>query len=1122
MAYAKQPLYGTAERPYPKHQQLPYAPFQSSHRADFDYAPEQPSLYSHTRPGPQQDTIPYQPSWEVSRDDWTPRQKANVQGFDCRKDYEARGGNGSGRMPVQQSRQCPADAHTWEDAHTGSQPRSKSRPPERIQYQELDSKYYAESFRESQNHQERYQLEPNNQHGSFGQNNTGYGYAESSWSHQSSVHTDQQYDLSMKADYRSRDPPSGTEQGGTGYSNRPVENAPQDHYVGATQSKYQESPRSAHSKRPNTSSKSEFSQRSKACTSTRTWPTMTIDHVTESFKLANKRIVETPVSPDTVAWDNPFPSFPTRPKKGANPSSKSLDCSVVEVDSKDGQCRDGSYNHRLQTANSKSSGYTIPQPQIIDETLSHSRNVEGVCLDTNSLVYSAAHTDGAMDYDSPRIREDSYSRDRRDQLRPPVSQHRHSDDSRTRPSVSVDTPGNIDYERSRTMPTTISEAVLKPSSRPELALQASWQEPGPNAGYHGPEDRSYAPISARHPMDGTYCQPSIQLSGKPDERRPYGHTAVQDQNLGVSQPHTPKDSLGNVFDNYYESTHQDHPSFTKTYQSQHQSGNDEEMPNFDAVSDPKASDRPGLIIDNPLQSREMTRERLPVSMHPQNGFQKNQKSNVYFNRPAPRSRSQPDLKDRRSPRQQQVDRFDFGVPGPTRPPATAPVQGNYGYGGSTSPKPPKLDKMSANSEQYAGEQNSVGTTFAAEYGTDKWIVPPAGSGRPAVAYQGKGPPNQLRSSTQDGLIRGPVLAAFRDHNQPDQIRPSPLQGGLHRPGPARQPGARPSVADENMGNTPIPAANQPSGRLPLAHGGRSRDDQMRLPSSNPSAHNRTGPTPPPPKSRINPDALPAHPAPVRAGLMEGSPIKQVVKPAPVRQYSATCLPVQLSDQSQRPGSSRSTESKRGSEPVTHQELDRLKKVIARNPNDMAMQLVLAKRLVEATSVLVDDRDDERTRKKSREKNISEANKIVKKLSGNGYTEATFYLADCYTRGSLGLEPDTREAFRFYQIAAKIGHPQAAYRVAVCCEIGQEEGGGTNRDPVKAMQWYKRAAILGDTPAMYKMGVISLKGLLGQTKNPGEALVWLRRAAERADEENPHALHEMVRLPQSQDLFKVQS
>jgi TPR repeat protein len=134
---------------------------------------------------------------------------------------------------------------------------------------------------------------------------------------------------------------------------------------------------------------------------------------------------------------------------------------------------------------------------------------------------------------------------------------------------------------------------------------------------------------------------------------------------------------------------------------------------------------------------------------------------------------------------------------------------------------------------------------------------------------------------------------------------------------------------------------------------------------------------------------------------------------------------------------------------------------------------------------------------------------LKKLNSAGNVDAMFFLADCLGRGLFsGGEPDNKEAFMLYQSAAKQGHPQAAYRTAVCCEIGNEEGGGTRKDPLKAIQWYRRSAALGDTPAMYKVGMILLKGLLGQPRNTREAIVWLKRAAERADAENPHALHEL--------------
>jgi TPR repeat protein len=187
-----------------------------------------------------------------------------------------------------------------------------------------------------------------------------------------------------------------------------------------------------------------------------------------------------------------------------------------------------------------------------------------------------------------------------------------------------------------------------------------------------------------------------------------------------------------------------------------------------------------------------------------------------------------------------------------------------------------------------------------------------------------------------------------------------------------------------------------------------------------------------------------------------------------------------------------------------------------NPGDQKTQLLLAKKLVEASIVLVADNNrlDPKMKAKAKEKYVMDAYKIVKKLVSTGYPDAQFYLADCYGEGQLGLEVDAKEAFALYQSAAKAGHAQSAYRVAVCCEIGAEEGGGTKRDPFKAVQWYKRAAAMGDTPAMYKMGMINLKGLLGQARSPREGVSWLKRAAERADEENPHALHELALMYQN--------
>ena len=262
----------------------------------------------------------------------------------------------------------------------------------------------------------------------------------------------------------------------------------------------------------------------------------------------------------------------------------------------------------------------------------------------------------------------------------------------------------------------------------------------------------------------------------------------------------------------------------------------------------------------------------------------------------------------------------------------------------------------------------------------------------------------------------------------------------------------------------------------------------------------------------NPDALPHHPVPVRAGLMQHSGIPQSSKPPPIRQYNNGNTPPANSNRYPAPPSSSDQgTSNTSSGSVTQQELQQLRHAAESNQADWTTQLLYAKKLVEAATVLADEsgRADPKTRARNRERFIMEAHRVVKKLVSAGSMDAMFYLAECHGSGMLGLAKDPKEAFLLYQSAAKLGHPQSAYRVAVCCEMGQDGGGGTRQDPVKAFQWYKRAATLGDPPAMYKLGVIQLKGLLGQQPQPREAVSWLQRAADRADEENPHALHELV-------------
>jgi TPR repeat protein len=367
-------------------------------------------------------------------------------------------------------------------------------------------------------------------------------------------------------------------------------------------------------------------------------------------------------------------------------------------------------------------------------------------------------------------------------------------------------------------------------------------------------------------------------------------------------------------------------------------------------------------------------------------------------------------------------------------------------------------------------------------------MPPSMSG----AYNGqrRSPPHSLNTNIspayanmngQSSLPNSPHH--FQRPGAPQLMRNETAQSGWSDPGPQERSGslsARPNGLPDRSAMKPPPPANPdalPSNPLPV-------------------------------------DTLPPHPAPVRAGLTQnaGGPQlrqqREISGPAQIRQ-------VQAHRQSMSEPRT-STSEKRISAPVTYDELFRLREVVKNNPSDQATHLFLVKRLVEAANVLSNEggRADARTTQKNREKFIFEAHKNVKKLVNANYADAMFYLADCYGTGQLGLAVDAKEAFGLYQAAAKNGHPPSAYRTAVCCEMGQEAGGGTRKDPLKAVQWYRRAAALGDVPAMYKLGMILLKGLLGQQQTLGEAMIWLQRAADRADEENPHALHELAGIYES--------
>ena len=183
--------------------------------------------------------------------------------------------------------------------------------------------------------------------------------------------------------------------------------------------------------------------------------------------------------------------------------------------------------------------------------------------------------------------------------------------------------------------------------------------------------------------------------------------------------------------------------------------------------------------------------------------------------------------------------------------------------------------------------------------------------------------------------------------------------------------------------------------------------------------------------------------------------------------------------------------------------------------DPILLLEFSKYLIQLSEQVLTEKGTQQQLQQKQKQLQAEALKYIKKVTQNkvnslndqqktAVSEGYVFLAECYGSGALGVNVDHEKAFSLYVQAAKLNHPQATYRVAVCHELGA----GCKRDSQRAVQYFRKSAALGDVAGMYKMGLILLNGLLNQQKNPRESISWLKRAAQVADGTNPHALHEL--------------
>ena len=755
-------------------------------------------------------------------------------------------------------------------------------------------------------------------------------------------------------------------------------------------------------------------------------------------------MLEQPDSPENLAWDNPFPTFPRTQEKKMPIKMEGDKPPTANSNRGPGSSRPS--DRRNNGPNSRGQGsYQANTLDSIVERAVHRRAEQGAEAHFQGPPSQASHLGQGNDIEVVQGYRDSHA------LPFPPPEPRFAQGA----------------QRSNTMPTEISHdmsTLSLPTRERSNGTQSSnsYRQNTPKQYQAQMRPGHHRPVHGRSTSFGT----TQNYNHHPHSRQP--------QPGLERQPPTAGESYGDVFDSYYETSQDTYkeaslgnhpPHFDNQDLKPLRSPGEEDMPNFDAIPSYDGAAGPA-IVHKDLHIEPKSIPNAPTNPDQYSrGRSDHWKPESNFAGQAQRSRSQPS--GRHGPPNTDYRGFDFGNGAnvPQIPPMNPQLRPD-----DLTNRPQQVQQPYRTSPPSRQRQNPPG-----QRSPNGPFGPP---GRPDVQGYGQG----------------------RGYGSPE---PQSIRDQRMSPGPGMPPPGAPSPMNQPGVPGPSPLNTQ---RIPSASSGRST-------GVGPSPISRQGPSSPPTAKPVNPDALPEHPAPVRPGLMQQAPSPNNgsigSRPPPVRQYNSPS-PGGISQ------SSNYQLPPQGPTLVTAEELQRLRQIVQANPGDQTTQLILAKKMVEAASVLADEggHADPRTRNKNRERYILDAHKLIKKLVSAGNVEAMFYLADCHGSGQLGLQKDPKEAFTLYQSAAKLGHPQSAYRVAVCCELGQDEGGGTRRDPLKAMQWYKRAATLGDTPAMYKLGMIQLKGLLGQSKNPREAIGWLKRASERADEENPHALHELVSPPPS--------
>lgn len=134
------------------------------------------------------------------------------------------------------------------------------------------------------------------------------------------------------------------------------------------------------------------------------------------------------------------------------------------------------------------------------------------------------------------------------------------------------------------------------------------------------------------------------------------------------------------------------------------------------------------------------------------------------------------------------------------------------------------------------------------------------------------------------------------------------------------------------------------------------------------------------------------------------------------------------------------------------------------------------------------------------KDHEEAIRLYMPCADAGDRDAQNTIGFMYLMGK-GVEKDRDLALKLLKASAEAGCAQAAYRIGYMYDSGQDF---STPDLDRAVQWYQRAADLGDAEAQYQMaGILSMKD--SKYYNASRSVKYLTAAADQGQKEASHQL-----------------